>query len=90
MQHKRTRKNRILTTDQRRFVEKNWIILSDVEMSRYLGTTAVAVSKLRSKMGLSRLKQKDIIKVIPLIIWMPRDSYSDYIKDASSLSLEDL
>ena len=90
MKHARTRKNRLLTEDQKRFISKNWIVLSDVDIAKYLGTTRDAVRKMRSFMGLNRQDLKDKTPNIPVVIWMPRDSYEEYSKDRDAILIEEL
>lgn len=88
--YRRTRKNKTLTEEQKQFLIKNWIVLSDKTLATYLETTEGAVRKLRHQYGLNRRKIKDFVDDIPLIVWMPRESYEEYEQDKTVLGIEDL
>lgn len=87
---RRTRKNKDLTDEQRQFLKKNWVVLSDKALATYLGTTEGAVRKLRHQMGLNRRNLAKHVKDIPLVVWMPRKSYEDYERDKLSLGMDDI
>ena len=87
---RRTRRNKTLTEEQRQFLNKNWVVLKDKALASYLGTTEGAVRKLRHQMGLNRRELKDHVQDIPLVVWMPRNSYEDYEKDRKSLGIYDI
>ena len=80
---------KFFTEDEREFIEKNYLLLSDKKLAEILGRTPDNIRKQRQLMGLNK-KGSDFKKSVaeaPIVIWVPRDIFDSHPIDLNKLKL---
>lgn len=86
---RKKRPYKIFTDEEREFIEKNYLVLSDHKIAEILGRSSDNIRKQRQIMGLSK-RRSDVKKALaeaPIIIWVPRDVFDNHPINLNELKL---